>query len=127
MKELLKTVQVAVRLSLQNWRLHLKLKSFASSRTHHLMDKGYSVQRGRLSASECQMLRTSIDELIADNNFSWCDNLKSDYRIYEAEKKINLTWLEDRLFEANEFAVPVVAIANINKAVITLFLWSVLF
>ena len=45
MKELLKTVQVAVRLSLQNWRLHLKLKSFASSRTHHLMDKGYSQQR----------------------------------------------------------------------------------
>lgn len=104
MRDLLEACKVTMKLAFRNWQVNYFLKKETGPKVREIAEFGYSHRIGLLSINECQIIQSAIDELIDNDNYSWCDYLKSDYRIYEAENKINLSWLDDRLADANKIA-----------------------
>ena len=104
MKGPLHTMRALLKNVFLNSRVRLELISRHSSLTNALNSNGFFVERGVLSDKECKDLRGEIDNLISNGDFDWCDDLKSDFRIYAAETKISYVWLEKKLHLANSIA-----------------------
>lgn len=102
--DLIKVLKITSKLLLNNRLVNTRLRKLSKSFANDLIKDGFSVQKGTLSEGECDTLRRQIDKLITDGDYSWCDDLKSDFRIYEAETKIDLEWLEVKLADANKMA-----------------------
>lgn len=104
MKNLYLTLKYLISFFISSSAVNKNLNISDMSLCQDIRKEGFSIQRGVLTKTQCQELREQIDELISKKMYSWSDDLRSDVRIYEAEKLLDLKWLDQKFKFANKLA-----------------------